>query len=89
MSLAAIARTRFSFPAQICTQGQVMFPAHSANMVCAVCVSRVLDGRRTLFENLGSRFTSRCRGAGFSSNTSASMRQILIDIWRLEIVVNH
>ena len=65
-----------------------MFLAQCANMVCAICFSRVLGGRRTLFENLGSRFTSRCKGAGFSSNTSASVGQILIDIWRLEIVVN-
>jgi hypothetical protein len=65
-----------------------MFLAHSANMVCAVCFSRALEGCRTLFENLRSRFTSRCKGAGFSSIASASVGQILIDIWRLEIAVN-
>src|SRR5579862_6810441 len=44
------AEASFSSSAQICTQGQVMFLACSASMVCAVCVARFLNGSWTLFE---------------------------------------
>jgi hypothetical protein len=51
-SLAALQGQLF-LPAQICTQGQVMFLAYSVRMMRAACIARFLDGSRTLFENLG------------------------------------
>jgi len=57
-SLAALQGQLF-LPAQICTQGQVMFLAHSARMMRAACIARSLDGSRMLFENLGTGHQKR------------------------------